>query len=371
MEKTRRTAAYREDLRIILAITAKDLLDAVKSKTTLSILISALFIVVVYQVLPRFERQSDLPVVLAYDVGESDLLAALKRSPNLDVYTGYTSQAQLERKLAAGDIPELALTIPPGFDQGLGRGEPPPIEGYVQHWVSDSAAAQLKAQAEQEIARLAGQPVTIHLEGNLVYPTPDSGGRSFLTSLAVLIAVTLIGLGLAPHLLIEEKQTRTLDALLVSPARSSHLVIAKTLTGLFYCLLAAAVVLALNANLVLHWGLALAAATLGSLFAVSIGLLLGSLVGSRQVLPIWNMVALTVLLLPLFLAIMRDLLPPVAGDVMYWIPTVTLSRVLRGSFSGDLASMAFSLELLVVAACTAAVMAGVAWTVRRADRRGG
>ena len=93
-ENTRRTT-FREDLRIILAITSKDLLDAVKSKTTISILLSAIFIVVIYQVLPKFERQSDLPVVLVYDAGNSALLPALKRSPNLDVYTGYTSQAQL------------------------------------------------------------------------------------------------------------------------------------------------------------------------------------------------------------------------------------------------------------------------------------
>ena len=366
-EKTRRTG-FREDLRIILAITSKDLLDAIKSKTTLSILLSALFVVVIYQVLPKFERPSNLPVVLVYDAGDSALLPALKRSPNLDIYTGYTSQAQLERKLVGGDVPELALTIPPDFDQGLGRGEPPALEGYVQHWVSDSDAAQLRTQAEQEIARIVGHPVKVHLEGNLVYPTPDSGGRSFLTSLAVLIAVTMIGLGLAPHLLVEEKQTRTLDALLVSPAGSGHMVIAKALTGLFYCLLAAAVVLALNANLVLHWGLAIAAVILSGLFVVSVGLLLGSLVGARQVLPVWNMVAMTVLLLPLFLAIMKDLLPPVAGAIFDWIPTVILSRVLRGSFSRDLASMAFSLELLVVAACTAAAMAAVAWAVRRSDR---
>ena len=366
--KNKRTTALREDLRIILAITSKDLLDAVKSRTTLSILLSALFVVVIYQVLPKFEHPGDLPIVLVYDAGESQLLPALKRSPNLDVYTGYTSQAHLEGKLVGGDIPELALTIPPGFDQALGGENPPVMEGYVQHWVSDSDAAQLKAQAEEEIARLAGQPVTIHLEGNLVYPTPDSGGRSFLTSLAILIAVTLIGLGLTPHLLMEEKQTRTMDALLVSPARSSHLVIAKALTGLLYCLVAAAVVLALNANLVLHWGLAIVAVILSCLFAVSVGLLLGSIVGARQVLPVWTMVALTVLMLPLFLAIMKDLLPPVAGVIFDWIPTVMLSRVLRGSFSKDLASMAFGLELLVVAACSAAIMAGVAWTVRRADR---
>ncbi len=368
MKTATRLAPLREDLRIVLAITSKDVLDAVKNKTTLSILLSALFIVVIYQVLPKFEKGSDLPTVLVYDAGASDLLAALKRSPNLDVYTGYTSQAQLERKLVAGDLPELALTIPPAFDQALEGDEPPVIEGYVQHWVSEPDAAQLKAAAEEEITRLTGKPVTINLEGNLLYPTPDSGGRSFLTSLAILISVTMIGLGLAPHLMVEEKQTKTLDALLISPAQSSHLVIAKALTGLSYCLIAAVIILAVNASLVLHWGLAIAAVILSSLFAVSLGLLLGSLVGSKPILPIWSMVILTVLLLPLFLAIMKDLLPPAAGAIMAWIPTVTLSRVLRGSFTRDLASMAFSLEFLVVAACTAVLLVGVAWAVRRSDR---
>jgi hypothetical protein len=75
-----------------------------------------------------------------------------------------------------------------------------------------------------------------------------------------------------------------------------------------------------------------------------------------------------VLLLPLFLAIMKDLLPSAARTLFDWIPTVMLSRVLRGSFSRDLSTMAFSLELSVVAVCAAVIMGGVAWTVRRADR---
>jgi hypothetical protein len=107
---------------------------------------------------------------------------------------------------------------------------------------------------------------------------------------------------------------------------------------------------------------------LSSLFAVSVGLLLGSVVDARQVLPIWSMVVLTVLLLPLFLAIMKDLLPSAAITIMSWIPTVTLSHVLRGAFSRDLASMGLEIELLVVAAFTAAIMGCVAWTVRRSDR---
>jgi len=39
-----------------------------------------------------------------------------------------------------------------------------------------------------------------------------------------------------------------------------------------------------------------------------------------------------------------------------------------GKWSVSLAAMAFSLEFLVVAACTVVILGGVAWTVRRSDR---
>jgi hypothetical protein len=61
-------------------------------------------------------------------------------------------------------------------------------------------------------------------------------------------------------------------------------------------------------------------------------------------------------------------LPTAASTILAWIPTATLARVLRGSFSRDPAAMPFSLELLVVAACTAMILGGIAWIVRRSDR---
>jgi len=52
-------------------------------------------------------------------------------------------------------------------------------------------------------------------------------------------------------------------------------------------------------------------------------------------------------LLPPFLAILKDLLPPAVSTIVAKIPTATLARVLRGSFSRNLASLTFDLELLV------------------------
>ena len=59
----KRQATAREGLRIVWAITAKDLLDALKNKTTLGVLLSVLFVLVAYQLLPKWQRGSSLPTV--------------------------------------------------------------------------------------------------------------------------------------------------------------------------------------------------------------------------------------------------------------------------------------------------------------------
>jgi ABC-2 type transport system permease protein len=58
---------------------------------------------------------------------------------------------------------------------------------------------------------------------------------------AVTIMLTM-GILLVPTLMLEEKQTRTMDALLVSPASISQVVIGKAIAGFFYILVTAAIV---------------------------------------------------------------------------------------------------------------------------------
>ena len=69
--------AWREHARLIWAITAKDLLEVVKNKSTISVLISALFILVLYRMLPTLTTRMEPPGVLVYDAGDSALVAFL------------------------------------------------------------------------------------------------------------------------------------------------------------------------------------------------------------------------------------------------------------------------------------------------------
>ncbi|MBN1889600.1 MAG: ABC transporter permease [Thermoflexales bacterium] len=354
-----------ENLRIIWAITAKDIVDAIKNKTTLVAMLSVLFMIVFYRLLPIL-TSSEVPALLVYDAGDSTLVAALENSDAVDVYT-YPSQEKMQDYLANGEVPELGLVIPANFDQVIAAGSIPELQGYVLHWVSKADAAELQDYVEALIAELTGSSVQIHLDGNIVYPPPD-GGSGVMTGMGIVFAVIMVGISMIPNLMLEEKQTRTIDALLVSPAGPVHVTVAKALTGLFYGLSSAAVALALNSVLIIHWLLVILTAILGTLLAVALGLVLGTLIETRQQLMLYAWILIAPLMLPPFLSLMEDLLPAWLIAVFHWIPSVAMFRLLLVSFSNQAEFGLYGSRLALLLASAVLVLAVVAWLVRRMDR---
>jgi len=280
-----------ENLRIIWAIAAKDIGDAIKNKHTIGIILTTLALVFIYRLIPQFTDVSGLstPTVLIYDEGDSMLVEALAAGGVLDVYEFY-SLAVVKDKLAfGGDKNELGLVIPMNFDTQLESGNQPKIEGYVLHWVTETQVGEIRGLVEDEIEKHAGKRIQVDLEGNTVFSLPNSFGFPTWGSLSIMYVVVMIGVSLTPHLMLEEKQNKSMDALLISPASSGHIVIGKALTGLFYCILGAVIAIALNVVLITHWWLVILVVILGSLFATALGLLLGTIFNIRQQLTVWAM----------------------------------------------------------------------------------
>ena len=77
-------ASLKKDrLRIILAITAKDLVEAIKNKNTLSVILPILFILAVYRFLPSFSHRDEPPTLFLFDPGESSFGLELQDNPFL------------------------------------------------------------------------------------------------------------------------------------------------------------------------------------------------------------------------------------------------------------------------------------------------
>ena len=201
-----------------------------------------------------------------------------------------------------------------------------------------------------------------------VYNRPDSTGIGVPAGTSILFVLTMLGLTLVPHLMLEEKKNRTLEVMLVSPASAGHLAAAKALTGLFYTLLGAGIALAINRDLVVHWPLAIAALVAAALFLVAIGLWLGLRIEDRGQLTLWAMILVVPLLIPVFLVLMTPLIPAAVTEALSFIPTVVIFNLLRTSLADPISIGSALLGLAWVSAWVLAALALVAWQVRRQDR---
>lgn len=364
------TNKFCQDLRITWAIAAKDILDAHKNKTIVQVIVMVLAMVALYRLIPVITHLADVPTVHVYDAGDSWLAVQLENSPKLDVVRR-SSRQDVDIFLAMGGAPELGLLIPAGVDQALAAGEAIQLDGFVQHWVGEAEAKELGAQVEREIAALYPEKdpaVRINLDGHKVYPRPNSAGPGLWAAMTLVMALAMLGLSLVPALMLEEKRVKTLDALMVSPANSWHVVVGKALAGLVYCLAGFAVVLAFNAFLISQWGLAVCAALSGAALAVALGLLLGTSFETRQALSMWVIVLTLALIIPAVVAGMAMDLPETLNAVLRWLPNVALSRLFQLSFSNTAAPAEYGLDLVLVVGFTACILAVTAWRVGRLDR---
>jgi ABC-2 type transport system permease protein len=356
----------RDSIRIVGALASKDIVDALKNRTTLTIFFTVIFLVAFYRFMPLLYGGDTLPRIVIYSPEQTQLAADLDNRSDFDLRIAETRE-DMKAYIADEDFAVLGMEIPPGFDQALESGETIEVDGYLAYWIGDDERAETRAFFEQRLAEIAARPVTINLEGNTVYARPDTLGQVFLAAGSMIIAVLLVGISLTTQLMLEEKQTKTLDALLVSPATPGNVVIGKALAGLLYCLVVGSIVLVIYANLVTHWWLAILMLVAGSLFAVSLGLLLGTVIELQSQVKLWTFIIYQPLLLPVFLVIIADILPQPLLTAFEWIPTVAWSTALQVSFAESTPVNSYALPLALLIASTLVLLAATTWFVQRSE----
>jgi ABC-2 type transport system permease protein len=361
-----------ENIRIVWTIAAKDIADALKNRTILSVILGISLMMLTSQALPLLLGLQNKHRLLLYNASDSALVGEaaieLRQAEDADLDVA-PSQQDLETSLGEASDEMLGVVIPADFDKILDTEDKVELDGYYVHWVSPDEVAAEQAFFEERLADLFGKPVRINVTGHAIYPGPDSDGQPFMTSMCLVIAIISISAFIVPYLMIEEKETHTMDALLVSPASISQVVTGKALAGLVYGLAAAGVVLAFNRAFVVHWWLAILAAVCGTLFAVTVGLLMGSLFDNPQSMSLWLSLVLVALLMPVFLVnLASSSWPGILRTLMPWVPSVTLAKVFRISLSGNVSLDQIALYLGVVVGSAVLILSVVIWTVRRMDR---
>ena len=345
---------------IILTLAAKDIVDALKNKTTLTIILGLGTMMLTVEALPLLLKLDSRPRLAIYDAARTTLADELRRGGDVQVVElRATDDVAAQARQASS--PLLAVSLPADWAESS---SPLLLTGYLGHWLSAAETEALVRAAEAHLGQLTGRSVTIQTA--TVYPTLEQGGHSLMVALGLLMAVTLITTTLVPYLILEEKTGHTLELLQVSPASVNQILLGKGLAGMVYGLVAAAVLVAFNFSLVNYWGLFLLTMLVLILFGVGLGLLLGSLVESEGAVQMWVAGLIVVLAFPLMLAFLNNSsLPAWVQFVNSYLPTTAAFDLVRLSFGNlwPVETILARLTSLLGAGLLVFLLAG--WRLRR------
>ena len=318
-------------LKIILYIAGKDILSAFRNRTTIGIIIGVLLLILPSQLIPLILKTDSIPTAVVYAQSAPTLTRKLSDIPGAR-YLQVNSPAELNDEVVYRKDQVIGLIFPESFT--LNEGYPSQIEvtGIIPHWTDDEEAMALIERFDTQLSDFTGSDIRIILAEDSIYPTENTHSFETMFILQAINAILTISLVLVPQMVMIEKETHTLDALLVSPASLQDMVIGKGIAGSFYSLLATALVLALNAPIIVHWEWMIATAISGIVFALLIGLLVGLIFDNFQKATLVMSTVMLLVIGPAFIKLyVRTALSPLTGFLVQWLPSGLLTSLTQMS----------------------------------------
>lgn len=268
------------------------------------------------------------------DEGESRIVRHAQALEGVEV-TFPASAAVLKQLVENNDL-DAGLVLPTGFDAALRAGQMPNAQFFFGGQSLASNRVVLGVTMVDLIRAVAGSPVPIDVET----VTVGDGGAvplvARLLPLIVLMAVLIAGALTPATSLVEEKEKRTLTALLVTPARLGDVLLAKGALGFILAMATGTVTLALNGALGANPAALLLVLMLATLMAAEVGLMLGSFAKDTKALyTIWKSGAI-VLLAPVVFFIWPNL-PQWIGKIFptYYFLSPLFDIAIRGAGLAD------------------------------------
>ncbi len=338
--------------RVVAAIAQKDLIDAIRNRYLLVALLTPLSAALLIRLmLPGVSSLNNVTIVV-HDPGKSVLVSKLRDVPQIKLIetdSAAMARTQVERIKAIG-----GLVVPVNFDADVAADKQPELTVFANNKKNNIEKAGFRLLMERQIGALDQRPPPAKLNWVNVYDETDSQARSgvnlsqMLLPLLLLLTFGMTGALVVPLLLVEEKEKRTMDFLLTSPASLTEIVTGKALTGVVYSVLIGGALLAINHQMIGNWPLTMLTIVFGLLLIVSIGLLMGSIFQTTMQVNTWASIALLVLIAPSF---PFPNSPALLEGAMRLIPTYYFVEALQLSLAGNTSSRRWA-HLAVVLACT-------------------
>jgi len=232
-----------------------------------------------------FNEKPKLGVV---DEGGSQLVAMAEQLPSV-ITKEYGSVPEIKQAVEGGAV-DVGMVLPAGFDSSVMQGEETELTTYI--WGESLAKNRtiLGATITNLVRELAGQEAPVEIEVITLGDEVSIPWNDRLLPLLVLMAVFLGGLFLPATSVINEKEKKTLEALVITPTSIGDVFVAKGLLGIILSLFMGMVILILNQAFGTEPALLILVLALGAIMAAELGLLCGALIKDITTLfAIWKM----------------------------------------------------------------------------------
>lgn len=344
-----------------LRILGKDLRLGPRSPVFLWVLVLPFLITFVVQVAfgSLFDPEPRLGIV---DRGESTITTEAQGLDGIQV-TLLSGVEELKTRVRANDL-DAGLVLAPGFDDAVRAGDRPQLEFYVGGESHASSRIVLAVTTLDLIREVEGKapPVDVDLVelGAAAQPLTVR-----LIPFVVMYALLIAGVFLPSFSLADEREKRTLEALVITPVRMSEVVLAKGILGFVLAIAMAFVTLWMNSALNAQ-PLALSVVLLiGGFMLVVIGLIYGT--ASKDVTGVFTLIKGTgVLLLGPTIFYIFPSWPQWIAKLFptYWIINPVYEVTINNAGLGDV-----WVELAIGVLVTAALLAPLFLLTRRLETK--
>jgi len=230
---------------------------------------------------------SEKPKLGIVDEGSSQLVTMARELPSV-VTKEYGTVSEIKQAVESGAV-DIGIVLPYDFDSSILQGKETEITSYI--WGESLARNRtiLGVTIVNLVRELAGQEAAVEIESITLGDEVSIPWNERLFPLIVLMAVFFGGLMLPATSVINEKEKKTLEALVITPTTIGDIFVAKGLLGIILSLFAGIAILILNQAFGAQPTLLLLVLALGAIMAAELGLLLGALLKDwTTVFTVWK-----------------------------------------------------------------------------------
>ncbi len=217
-----------------------------------------------------FSERAKLGIV---DEGSSQIPARAAAMEAL-IVREYDSAIELKEAVSRGAV-DIGMVLPAGFDERVAAREPAEVAGYIWGESGLDSRAILGTSILALFRDVAGYEPPVKIVTTTLGEAQTLPWEDRLLPLIVLIAILIGGMMVPATSLAQERHDRTLVALTTTPTTLGDVLTAKGILGVLVAATMAVVTLALNRAFGGDAVLLIGALILGSILAVTFGLLLG------------------------------------------------------------------------------------------------